>query len=88
MGGIMIAAVGLGHLIVIKWEYHFGAKSWPGMLVGGLILIVLSLFVGNKILSGGLGMFGATLLWGILELFRQRQRVKRGWFPHNPRRKF
>jgi hypothetical protein len=87
IGAIMILAIGLGHVIVIKWEYYWGAKSWPGMLAIGLGLIIWSLFIDNMLLSGGLGMFGATMLWGIYELFKQQKRVEKGLFPRNPGRK-
>ncbi len=87
MGAIMILAIGLGHSIVVKWEYYWGAKSWVGMLFIGLGLIISSLFADNIFLSGGLGMLGATLLWGIHELFKQKERVERGLFPRNPGRK-
>jgi hypothetical protein len=87
MGAIMILAIGLGHVIVIRWEYHWGARTWPGMLTIGLGLITASLFVGNLFISGGLGMFGAMLLWGIHELFEQRKRVDEGLFPRKRGRK-
>jgi hypothetical protein len=86
MGIIMILAIGLGHIIVIKWEYYWGAKTWPGMLALGLGLILSSLFVDNMLMSGGLGMLGAMLLWGIHELFKQRERVAKGLFPRKPGR--
>jgi hypothetical protein len=87
MGIIMILAIGFGHIIVVKWEYYWGARSWPGMLAIGLCLIISSFFAGNILLSGGLGMFGATLLWGIHELIKQRNRVEQGLFPKKPNRK-
>jgi hypothetical protein len=87
MGAIMLAAVGLGHIIVVKWEYYWGVKSWPAMGVLGVGLIVASLFAGNLILSGGLGMLGATLLWGIHELFKQPKRVAQGLFPRRSDKK-
>jgi hypothetical protein len=87
IAAIMIAAIGIGHILVIKWEYYWGVKSWPGMLIIGLGLLVASLLVENILLSGGLGMFGATLLWGIYELFKQKKRVEQGLFPRNPRMK-
>ena len=34
-----------------------------------------------------LGVTGASLLWGIGELFEQVKRVEKGWFPMNPKRK-
>ena len=44
------------------------------------------LFVANVMLSSILGVFGASSLWAIGELFEQRRRVLRGWFPKNPKR--
>ena len=84
IGIIMILAIGLGHVLVIKWEYYWGAKSWPGMLIIGVGLVVGSLFTGNALASAALGMFGATLLWGIHELFKQCKRVEQGLFPRRP----
>lgn len=41
----------------------------------------------NVIVSSILGVLGASCLWSIGELFEQKQRVKKGWFPMNPKRK-
>ena len=46
-----------------------------------------ALFIENIYLSSFLGVFGASALWGIGELFAQRKRVEKGWFPKNPKRK-
>ena len=83
MGAIMVLVIGLGHIIVIRWEYYWGAKSWPGMLAIGIGLVIASLLVDNVFLSGGLGLFGATFLWGIYELLKQRQRVAQGYPQRN-----
>ena len=48
--------------------------------------VVLCLVIG-WILASFLGVFGASALWGIGELFHQRKRVLKGWFPMNPKRK-
>lgn len=87
MGSIMIMATGLGHMLVIKWEYYWGAKSWPGLLALGLLSVVGACLVSNTLLSGGLGILGATLLWGVFELFKQKKRVEQGWFPKNPKKR-
>ena len=87
MGSIMILAVGLGHVLVIKWEYYWGTKSWIGLLAIGSLLVIISILVDNILLSGGLGILGATLLWGVHELFRQKKRVEKGWFPRNLKRR-
>ena len=41
----------------------------------------------NVILSSLMGVIGATLLWAIGEIFSQKKRVEKGWFPMNPKRK-
>jgi len=87
MGSIMILAIGFGHMLVIKWEYSWGVKSWPGLFAIGSLLVIISILVDNILLSGSLGILGATLLWGVYELFLQKKRVERGWFSRNPRRK-
>jgi len=35
----------------------------------------------------GLGVIGCSCFWSIKELYEQRERVKKGWFPDNPNRK-
>lgn len=79
--------IGLFHPIVIKTEYYTGVKLWWLFLVLGLVCLGAALFVENTIGSAALGIVGASLLWSILELFEQRERVKKGWFPMNPKRK-
>ena len=37
--------IGIFHPIVIKCEYHFGAKIWPLFLVAGVLCCVASLLV-------------------------------------------
>ena len=87
MGAVAIVAIGPGYVLVIKWEYYRGAGSWPGMVVLGVGLLVVSLFAGNVFLGGTLGIFGAILVWGVHELLKQRDRVEQGLFPGNPKRK-
>ncbi|MHC1770398.1 MAG: DUF4491 family protein [Flexilinea sp.] len=77
--------IGILHPIVIKGEYYFGVKIWPFFLTGGLICIILSILTDN-ILSIILAVFGFSLLWGIREIFEQKERVNKGWFPKNPKR--
>ncbi len=79
--------IGIFHPLVIKSEYHFGVRCWWVFLLCGLAFIVASLFVGNQIASTICGVIGCSCLWSILEVFEQRKRVKRGWFPMNPKRK-
>ena len=90
--GVIIAAlcflsIGVFHPVVVKAEYHFSKKIWPVFLAIGVILLVISLFVQNMILQSLLGAVGCSSLWSIKELFEQEHRVKKGWFPENPKRK-
>ncbi len=89
--GLIIAVatffiIGLFHPIVIKSEYYFGVKCWWVFLIFGIAFVGISLFVENHIISTILGVVGCSCLWSILELFEQRKRVEKGWFPKNPNR--
>lgn len=90
--GLIIAVItffviGLFHPIVIKAEYYFGTKCWWVFLLSGIAFIIWSLFVENSLVSPILGVVGCSCLWSILEVFEQQQRVLKGWFPMNPKRK-
>lgn len=78
--------IGLFHPLVIKGEYHFGVGCWWVFLVMGLLSIVGSVMVQDLFFSTLLAVWGASSLWSIGELFHQRKRVERGWFPANPKR--
>ena len=84
--GILIGAaafliIGIFHPIVVKGEYHFGKKIWPIFLVAGLICLGASLFIEHTTWGAIVGVFGFASLWGIRELYKQAERVERGWFP-------
>lgn len=89
--GIIIALatfiiIGFFHPIVIKSEYYFGVKCWPVFAFAGVALLVVSLFISNVLVAAVVGVTGCSSLWSILELFEQRERVRKGWFPKNPKR--
>ncbi len=79
--------IGLFHPIVIKAEYYWGVKCWWWFLLCGLLSLGASLLVANFTLSIILGVLGITFLWSIIEIFEQRERVRKGWFKSNPNRK-
>lgn len=90
--GIIIAVttflvIGVFHPIVIKSEYYFGVRCWWIFALAGAVFIGASLFVQNQIASPVLGVIGCSCFWSILEIFEQRERVRKGWFPMNPKRK-
>ena len=76
--------IGLFHPIVIKVEYYLGTKCWWVFLVAGIVFCVLSIVVENLIASTILGVTAFSSFWSIGELFEQKQRVKKGWFPEGP----
>ena len=78
--------IGVFHPIVIKTEYYTGTKFWWIFLLCGIICIALSLLIEQVIISSVTGVLGASFLWSIGELFEQRKRVEKGWFPKRPKR--
>ena len=78
--------IGAFHPIVIKSEYYFGTKCWWVFLLAGLLGVVLSIMIKDILLSTVIGVVAFSCFWSILELFEQRQRVLKGWFPMNPKR--
>ena len=80
--------IGLFHPLVIKAEYYIGVKSWWIFLLLGVFTGIASLLVNNLIISILLGVFAFSSFWSIGEIFEQRKRVQKGWFPKNPHRKY
>lgn len=79
--------IGLFHPVVIKCEYYFGTRCWWWFLVLGIAGIALSVWINDVVWSSLLGVFAFSSFWTIGEIFDQRKRVERGWFPRNPKRK-
>lgn len=86
IGLIVFLIIGGFHPIVIKGEYYFGKGIWPIFLIVGIVFLVVSIFTKNQMGSAVLGVIGFSCLWSIIELFEQEERVKKGWFPENPKR--
>ena len=84
---ITFLVIGLFHPIVIKGEYHFGTRCWWLFALDGIAFIAARLLVEDGIVSPVLGVVGCSCLWSILEIFEQKERVEKGWFPMNPKRK-
>lgn len=81
IGVLTFAIIGIFHPLVIKGEYYFGVKCWWVFLVMGIITTVASLCVSDMLFSTLLAVWGASSFWSIGELFEQRKRVEKGWFP-------
>lgn len=78
--------IGVCHPLVIKAEYHLGKGCWWLFLLAGIGFAALSLFVDSMVWSTIAGVAAFSSFWSILELFEQEKRVKKGWFPANPRK--
>jgi Na+/H+ antiporter NhaD/arsenite permease-like protein len=79
--------IGLFHPLVIKAEYYMGVKSWWLFLLLGILSAIASLLVVNLTISILLGVVAFSSFWSIGEVFQQKKRVEKGWFPANPKRK-
>lgn len=90
--GIIIAVttfliIGVCHPIVIKSEYYWGVKCWPVFAVVGAGFLIGSFFISDVLVASIVGVAGCSSLWSIHEIFEQRERVRKGWFPKRPERK-
>jgi branched-subunit amino acid transport protein len=79
--------IGVFHPLVIKAEYYWGVRSWWLFLLLGIVTGAVSLLVHNLIISILLGVVAFSSFWSIGEVFAQKKRVEKGWFPKNPKRK-
>ena len=80
--------IGLFHPIVVKAEYYWETRCWWIFLLLGLAGVAASIYVDNILYSSLLGVFAFSSFWTIKEVFEQEERVKKGWFPKNPKRKY
>lgn len=89
--GIIIGAstfliIGLFHPLVIKGEYYFGVKIWWAFFLMGIVGLTASFFCKNVLVQSIVAVFAFSSFWAIHEVFAQKKRVERGWFPKNPKR--
>ena len=92
LGGLFIGIctfliIGFFHPVVVKAEYHWGTRCWWFFLILGIVGVIVSVFTADILYSSLLGVFSFSSFWTIKELFEQRDRVLKGWFPMNPKRK-
>lgn len=80
--------IGLFHPVVIKAEYYFGTKCWWVFLLLGIGGVIAALWIRTWVWSSLAGVFAFSSFWSILEIFEQKKRVEKGWFPANPKRKY
>ena len=87
IGIVTFLVIGLFHPLVIKAEYYIGVKSWWLFLLLGIIAMAASLCIEDLTFSIILGVVAFSSFWSIGELFQQRKRVEKGWFPENKKKK-
>ena len=80
--------IGLFHPVVVKAEYYWGTRCWWMFLLLGLVGVVASLLLESLLWASLCGVFAFSSFWTIKELFEQEERVRKGWFPKNPHRKY
>lgn len=86
IGLLTFLVIGVCHPLVIKGEYHFGTRCWWVFLIVGVLSLAGAAFVDDVLLSSLLGVWAFSMFWSIKELFEQKERVAKGWFPANPKR--
>ena len=79
--------IGLFHPLVIKAEYYLGVCSWWAFLILGLVASACSIWLSGGFWSIIFGVVAFSSFWSIKEVFEQRKRVEKGWFPRNPKRR-
>ncbi len=92
IGGLLIGIctfliIGFFHPVVVKAEYYWGTRCWWIFLVLGILGVIGSVIITDLLISSLLGVFSFSSFWTIKELFEQKERVKKGWFPMNPKRR-
>lgn len=88
VGLISFLIIGLFHPLVIKGEYYFGTRCKRWFLIAGILLFIASVAVADVFLSAILGVTSFSCFWSIREIDEQVERVRKGWFPKNPSRKY
>ncbi len=85
LGACTFIIIGVFHPLVIKGEYYFGQKvKWAFALLG--IAASAAALLTEGFLSCILAVVAFSSFWSIKEVAEQRERVRKGWFPANPRR--
>lgn len=88
IGILTFLIIGLFHPIVVKAEYYWGTKCWWLFLILGIAGVIASVLIDQVLVSVLCGVFAFSSFWTIKEVFEQEERVKKGWFPRNPKRKY
>ncbi len=88
IGACTFLVIGLFHPVVVKCENHSGTRCWWWFLLLGAISLMVSIIVSDIFWSTLLGVVAFSSFWTIKEIFEQQERVRKGWFPRNPKRRY
>lgn len=80
--------IGIFHPIVIKCEYYFGTRCRWWFVVAGIVLCAVSVWTDSMIGSILAGVTAFSSFWSVKEISEQEERVRKGWFPRNPKRTY
>ncbi|MDE7443921.1 MAG: DUF4491 family protein [Muribaculaceae bacterium] len=88
VGLISFLIIGLFHPLVIKGEYYYGTRCKLWFLIAGIVCLGACVIVTDMFISAILGVTSFSCFWSIREIDEQVERVRKGWFPKNPKRKY
>lgn len=86
IGACTFLIIGVFHPLVIKGEYYFGVKINYAFAALGIVASILALLTQGVFLSAVLAVVAFSSFWSIKEVIEQKERVRKGWFPANPKR--
>lgn len=87
IGACTFIIIGVFHPLVIKGEYYFGTKINYVFFLLGVVASILALLTNGVFLSAILAVVAFSSFWSIKEVIGQKERVRKGWFPANPKRR-
>lgn len=80
--------IGIFHPVVIKCEYYFGVGCRWWFVLLGVAMCAVSVAVADVFWSTLAGVVAFSSFWTVREIVDQRERVRKGWFPRNPKRNY
>ncbi len=86
VGFLTFLIIGLFHPLVIKGEYYIGQKACLIFAFAGIASAIGSMY-SEGLSSILLGVVSFSSFWSIIEVKEQKERVRKGWFPDNPKRR-
>lgn len=86
IGASAFICIGLFHPLVIKGEYYFGRKVNYAFALLGIVACLGAVMADDLVWSSISAVIAFSSFWSIKEVIDQEERVRKGWFPRNPKR--